>query len=138
MDKKEKLLNEINMCARIALTSYTEFKGHVCCEELKKELEREEAYYTDLLSKSKKLLGEDIPSNSMSAFQKMGMKMKLMMNKHDDGIIAEMLIKGNEMGFLAVNKAYNRNGELQSEVNDLTTSLLNEFDISRKNLGKFL
>ena len=76
MDKREKLLNELNMSARIAITSYDEFKGHVHSEALKEEIERQRAFYERLLSESKKLLGDDIPSNSMSCFQKMGMRMK--------------------------------------------------------------
>ena len=137
MDKREKLLNELNMCARIALTSYKEFKGHVGNPELKEELDRERNFYERLLEESKKLLRDDIPKNSMSCFQKMGMRMKLFFND-DDCTVADMLLEGTLMGFVNVNKALNRLGKTEDEVVTLARETLEEFKTSFNNLARFL
>ena len=127
MDRPEYILNEINKGIKMGMDSISNISEKVSDSKLKDDLQFEYNKYNEILNDVNNELGkyDEFPKEVNHAQKMMGWfdVQFSTLNDTSDSKIAEMLIKGTNMGIIKGVKLLNNN----PETTDTIKNILNEF-----------
>ena len=127
MNRPEYILNEINKGIKMGMDSISSIAEKVTDDKLKDDLQFEYNKYNEILNDVNAELGkyEEFPKELNPAQKMMGwFDIQIStLNDNSDSKIAEMLIKGTNMGIIEGVKLKNQN----PDANDKTQKILDDF-----------
>ena len=128
--------------ARIALQSISDLLPSVDDQELKEELRSQYEGYEQISSKMAKFMAEKgLEVKSINVMKKAmlwgSIKLKTMFNNSKNQI-AEMMLKGTDMGIIELTAMLNEEKNLEPEIKDLLQELLYKEETYQERLKKYL
>ena len=128
--------------ARIALQSISDLLPNVDDNELKEELRSQYEGYEQIASKMSKYMSENgLEVKSINVVKKAmlwgSIKLKTLFNNSKNQI-AEMMLKGTDMGIIELTAMLNEQENLLPEIKDLLQELLYKEETYQERLKKFL
>ena len=128
MNRPEYILNEINKGIKMGMDSISSIAEKVTDDQLKDDLQSEYNQYNEILNDVNAELGkyEEFPKELNPAQKMMGwfdIQMSTLTDDSDSKI-AEMLIKGTNMGIIEGVKLLNNNPETTNEIKNILTNFI--------------
>ena len=128
MNRPEYILNEINKGIKMGMDSISSIAEKVTDDQLKDDLQSESNQYNTILNDVNAELGkyEEFPKELNPAQKMMGwFDIQIStMTDDSDSKIAEMLIKGTNMGIIEGVKLLNNNPETTPEIKNILTNFI--------------
>ena len=142
MDRPEYILNEINKGIKMGMDSISSIAEKVTDDQLKDDLQSEYNQYNTILNDVNAELGkyEEFPKELNPAQKMMGwfdIQMSTLTDDSDSKI-AEMLIKGTNMGIIEGVKLLNSNPETTLEIKNILTNFIQFQENNVERLKKYL
>ena len=142
MDRPEYILNEINKGIKMGMDSISTIAEKVTDDQLKDDLQSEYNQYNTILNDVNAELGkyEEFPKELNPAQKMMGwfdIQMSTLTDDSDSKI-AEMLIKGTNMGIIEGVKLLNNNPETTPEIKKILTNFIQFQENNVERLKKYL
>ena len=136
MNRPEYILNEINKGIKMGMDSISSIAEKVTDDQLKDDLQSEYNQYNTILNDVNAELGkyEEFPKELNPAQKMMGwfdIQMSTLTDDSDSKI-AEMLIKGTNMGIIEGVKLLNSNPETTLEIKNILTNFIQFQEIMLK------
>ena len=142
MNRPEYILNEINKGIKMGMDSISSIAEKVTDSQLKDDLQSEYNQYNTILNDVNAELGkyEEFPKELNPAQKMMGwFDIQIStMTDDSDSKIAEMLIKGTNMGIIEGVKLLNHNPETTTEIKNILTNFIQFQENNVKRLKKYL
>ena len=142
MNKPEYILNEINKGIKMGMDSISTIAEKVTDDQLKDDLQSEYNQYNEILNDVNAELGkyEEFPKELNPAQKMMGwFDIQISTLTDDsDSKIAEMLIKGTNMGIIEGVKLLNNNPETTNEIKNILTNFIQFQENNVERLKKYL
>ncbi len=142
MNKPEYILNEINKGIKMGMDSISTIAEKVTDDQLKDDLQSEYNQYNEILNDVNAELGkyEEFPKELNPAQKMMGwFDVQIStMTDDSDSKIAEMLIKGTNMGIIEGVKLLNNNPETTPEIKNILTNFIQFQENNVERLKKYL
>ncbi len=142
MNRPEYILNEINKGIKMGMDSISSIAEKVTDDQLKDDLQSEYNQYNTILNDVNAELGkyEEFPKELNPAQKMMGwfdIQMSTLTDDSDSKI-AEMLIKGTNMGIIEGAKLLNNNPETTPEIKNILTNFIQFQENNVERLKKYL
>lgn len=142
MNRPEYILNEINKGIKMGMDSISTIAEKVTDDQLKDDLQSEYNQYNAILNDVNNELGkyEEFPKELNPAQKMMGwfdIQMSTLTDDSDSKI-AEMLIKGTNMGIIEGVKLLNNNPETTPEIKNILTNFIQFQENNVERLKKYL
>ena len=142
MNRPEYILNEINKGIKMGMDSISSIAEKVTDDQLKDDLQSEYNQYNAILNDINAELGkyEEFPKELNPAQKMMGwfdIQMSTLTD-NSDSKIAEMLIKGTNMGIIEGVKLLNNNPETTPEIKNILTNFIQFQENNVERLKKYL
>ncbi len=142
MNRPEYILNEINKGIKMGMDSISSIAEKVTDDQLKDDLQSEYNQYNAILNDVNAELGkyEEFPKELNPAQKMMGwfdIQMSTLTD-NSDSKIAEMLIKGTNMGIIEGVKLLNNNPETTPEIKNILTNFIQFQENNVERLKKYL
>ena len=142
MNRPEYILNEINKGIKMGMDSISSIAEKVTDDQLKDDLQYEYNQYNSILNDVNAELGkyEEFPKELNPAQKMMGwfdIQMSTLTDDSDSKI-AEMLIKGTNMGIIEGVKLLNNNPETTPEIKNILTNFIQFQENNVERLKKYL
>ena len=142
MNRPEYILNEINKGIKMGMDSISSIAEKVTDDQLKDDLQSEYNQYNAILNDVNAQLGkyEEFPKELNPAQKMMGwfdIQMSTLTD-NSDSKIAEMLIKGTNMGIIEGVKLLNNNPETTPEIKNILTNFIQFHENNVERLKKYL
>ena len=142
MNRPEYILNEINKGIKMGMDSISSIAEKVTDDQLKDDLQSEYNQYNAILNDVNAELGkyEEFPKELNPAQKMMGwfdIQMSTLTD-NSDSKIAEMLIKGTNMGIIEGVKLLNHNPETTTEIKNILTNFVQFQENNVERLKKYL
>ena len=142
MNRPEYILNEINKGIKMGMDSISSIAEKVTDDQLKDDLQSEYNQYNTILNDVNAELGkyEEFPKELNPAQKMMGwfdIQISTMTDESDSKI-AEMLIKGTNMGIIEGVKLLNNNPETTPEIKNILTNFIQFQENNVERLKKYL
>ncbi len=142
MNRPEYILNEINKGIKMGMDSISSIAEKVTDDQLKDDLQSEYNQYNTILNDVNAELGkyEEFPKELNPAQKMMGwfdIQMSTLTDDSDSKI-AEMLIKGTNMGIIEGVKLLNSNPETTLEIKNILTNFIQFQENNVERLKKYL
>ena len=142
MNRPEYILNEINKGIKMGMDSISSIAEKVTDDQLKDDLQSEYNQYNSILNDVNAELGkyEEFPKELNPAQKMMGwfdIQMSTLTD-NSDSKIAEMLIKGTNMGIIEGVKLLNNNPETTPEIKNILTNFIQFQENNVERLKKYL
>ena len=142
MNRPEYILNEINKGIKMGMDSISSIAEKVTDDQLKDDLQYEYNQYNAILNDVNAELGkyEEFPKELNPAQKMMGwfdIQMSTLTDDSDSKI-AEMLIKGTNMGIIEGVKLLNNNPETTPEIKNILTNFIQFQENNVERLKKYL
>ena len=142
MNRPEYILNEINKGIKMGMDSISSIAKKVTDDQLKDDLQSEYNQYNTILNDVNAELGkyEEFPKELNPAQKMMGwfdIQMSTLTDDSDSKI-AEMLIKGTNMGIIEGVKLLNNNPETTPEIKNILTNFIQFQENNVERLKKYL
>ena len=142
MNRPEYILNEINKGIKMGMDSISSIAEKVTDDQLKDDLQYEYNQYNTILNDVNAELGkyEEFPKELNPAQKMMGwfdIQMSTLTDDSDSKI-AEMLIKGTNMGIIEGVKLLNNNPESTPEIKNILTNFIQFQENNVERLKKYL
>ena len=142
MNRPEYILNEINKGIKMGMDSISSIAEKVTDDQLKDDLQSEYNQYNEILNDVNAELGkyEEFPKELNPAQKMMGwfdIQMSTLTD-NSDSKIAEMLIKGTNMGIIEGVKLLNNNPETTPEIKNILTNFIQFQENNVERLKKYL
>ena len=142
MNRPEYILNEINKGIKMGMDSISSIAEKVTDDQLKDDLQSEYNQYNTILNDVNAELGkyEEFPKELNPAQKMMGwFDIQIStMTDDSDSKIAEMLIKGTNMGIIEGVKLLNNNPETTPEIKNILTNFIQFQENNVERLIKYL
>ena len=142
MNRPEYILNEVNKGIKMGMDSISSIAEKVTDDQLKDDLQSEYNQYNTILNDVNAELGkyEEFPKELNPAQKMMGWFDIQMSTLTDDSDykIAEMLIKGTNMGIIEGVKLLNNNPETTPEIKNILTNFIQFQENNVERLKKYL
>lgn len=142
MNRPEYILNEINKGIKMGMDSISSIAEKVTDDQLKDDLQSEYNQYNTILNDVNAELGkyEEFPKELNPAQKMMGwFDVQIStMTDNSDSKIAEMLIKGTNMGIIEGVKLLNNNPETTPEIKNILTNFIQFQENNVERLKKYL
>ncbi len=142
MNRPEYILNEINKGIKMGMDSISTIAEKVTDDQLKDDLQSEYNQYNEILNDVNAELGkyEEFPKELNPAQKMMGwFDVQIStMTDDSDSKIAEMLIKGTNMGIIEGVKLLNNNPETTPEIKNILTNFIQFQENNVERLKKYL
>ena len=142
MNRPEYILNEINKGIKMGMDSISSIAEKVTDDQLKDDLQYEYNQYNAILNDVNAELGkyEEFPKELNPAQKMMGwFDVQIStMTDDSDSKIAEMLIKGTNMGIIEGVKLLNNNPETTPEIKNILTNFIQFQENNVERLKKYL
>ena len=142
MNRPEYILNEINKGIKMGMDSISSIAEKVTDDQLKDDLQSEYNQYNTILNDVNAELGkyEEFPKELNPAQKMMGwFDVQIStMTDDSDSKIAEMLIKGTNMGIIEGVKLLNNNPETTPEIKNILTNFIQFQENNVERLKKYL
>lgn len=142
MNRPEYILNEINKGIKMGMDSISSIAEKVTDDQLKDDLQSEYNQYNTILNDVNAELGkyEEFPKELNPAQKIMGwFDIQIStMTDDSDSKIAEMLIKGTNMGIIEGVKLLNNNPETTPEIKNILTNFIQFQENNVERLKKYL
>ena len=142
MNRPEYILNEINKGIKMGMASISSIAEKVTDDQLKDDLQSEYNQYNEILNDVNAELGkyEEFPKELNPAQKMMGwFDIQISTLTDDsDSKIAEMLIKGTNMGIIEGVKLLNNNPETTNEIKNILTNFIQFQENNVERLKKYL
>ena len=142
MNRPEYILNEINKGIKMGMDSISSIAEKVTDDQLKDDLQYEYNQYNSILNDVNAELGkyEEFPKELNPAQKMMGwFDVQIStMTDNSDSKIAEMLIKGTNMGIIEGVKLLNNNPETTPEIKNILTNFIQFQENNVERLKKYL
>ena len=142
MNRPEYILNEINKGIKMGMDSISSIAEKVTDDKLKDDLQSEYNQYNEILNAVNAELGkyEEFPKELNPAQKMMGwFDIQIStMTDDSDSKIAEMLIKGTNMGIIEGVKLLNNNPETTTEIKNILTNFIQFQENNVERLKKYL
>ncbi len=142
MNRPEYILNEINKGIKMGMDSISSIAEKVTDDQLKDDLQSEYNQYNEILNDVNAELGkyEEFPKELNPAQKMMGwFDIQIStMTDNSDSKIAEMLIKGTNMGIIEGVKLLNNNPETTNEIKNILTNFIQFQENNVERLKKYL
>ena len=142
MNRPEYILNEINKGIKMGMDSISTIAEKVTDDQLKDDLQSEYNQYNTILNDVNAELGkyEEFPKELNPAQKMMGwFDVQIStMTDDSDSKIAEMLIKGTNMGIIEGVKLLNNNPETTPEIKNILTNFIQFQENNVERLKKYL
>ena len=142
MNRPEYILNEINKGIKRGMDSISSIAEKVTDDQLKDDLQSEYNQYNEILNDVNAELGkyEEFPKELNPAQKMMGwFDIQIStMTDNSDSKIAEMLIKGTNMGIIEGVKLLNNNPETTNEIKNILTNFIQFQENNVERLKKYL
>ena len=142
MNRPEYILNEINKGIKMGMDSISSIAEKVTDDKLKDDLQFEYNKYNEILNDVNAELGkyEEFPKELNPAQKMMGwFDVQIStMTDDSDSKIAEMLIKGTNMGIIEGVKLLNNNPETTPEIKNILTNFIQFQENNVERLKKYL
>ncbi len=142
MNRPEYILNEINKGIKMGMDSISSIAEKVTDDQLKDDLQSEYNQYNTILNDVNAELGkyEEFPKELNPAQKMMGwFDIQIStMTDDSDSKIAEMLIKGTNMGIIEGVKLLNNNPETTPEIKNILTNFIQFQENNVERLKKYL
>ena len=142
MNRPEYILNEVNKGIKMGMDSISSIAKKVTDDQLKDDLQSEYNQYNTILNDVNAELGkyEEFPKELNPAQKMMGwfdIQMSTLTDDSDSKI-AEMLIKGTNMGIIEGVKLLNNNPETTLEIKNILTNFIQFQENNVERLKKYL
>lgn len=142
MNRPEYILNEINKGIKMGMDSISSIAEKVTDDQLKDDLQSEYNQYNTILNDVNAELGkyEEFPKELNPAQKMMGwfdIQMSTLTDDSDSKI-AEMLIKGTNMGIIEGVKLLNNNPETTPKIKNILTNFIQFQENNVERLKKYL
>ena len=142
MNRPEYILNEINKGIKMGMDSISSIAEKVTDDQLKDDLQYEYNQYNAILNDVNAELGkyEEFPKELNPAQKMMGwfdIQMSTLTD-NSDSKIAEILIKGTNMGIIEGVKLLNNNPETTPEIKNILTNFIQFQENNVERLKKYL
>ena len=142
MNRPEYILNEINKGIKMGMDSISTIAEKVTDDQLKDDLQSEYNQYNEILNDVNAELGkyEEFPKELNPAQKMMGwfdIQMSTLTD-NSDSKIAEILIKGTNMGIIEGVKLLNNNPETTPEIKNILTNFIQFQENNVERLKKYL
>ena len=142
MNRPEYILNEINKGIKMGMDSISSIAEKVTDDQVKDDLQSEYNQYNSILNDVNAELGkyEEFPKELNPAQKMMGwfdIQMSTLID-NSDSKIAEMLIKGTNMGIIEGVKLLNNNPETTPEIKNILTNFIQFQENNVERLKKYL
>ena len=142
MNNNLEFLNFISKNAEMGFTSIKDLIDIIEDEELKKIIEKQQEKYEEIYNEASELIDKyDEDQKGVSPMEKFTsyimIKMSLLTDKSTNHI-AEMMIKGSNMGIIDIRKKLNSYDEIDKKVNRLGEKLLETEENNIEKLKPFL
>ena len=142
MNRPEYILNEINKGIKMGMDSISTIAEKVTDDQLKDDLQSEYNQYNGILNDVNAELGkyEEFPKELNPAQKMMGwfdIQMSTLTDDSDSKI-AEMLIKGTNMGIIEGVKLLNNNPETTDTIKNILTNFIQFQENNVERLKKYL
>ena len=142
MNRPEYILNEVNKGIKMGMDSISSIAEKVTDDQLKDDLQYEYNQYNAILNDVNAELGkyEEFPKELNPAQKMMGwfdIQMSTLTD-NSDSKIAEMLIKGTNMGIIEGVKLLNNNPETTPEIKNILTNFIQFQENNVERLKKYL
>lgn len=142
MNRPEYILNEINKGIKMGMDSISSIAEKVTDEQLKDDLQSEYNQYNTILNEVNSELGkyEEFPKELNPAQKMMGwFDVQIStMTDNSDSKIAEMLIKGTNMGIIEGVKLLNHNPETTDNIKNILTNFIQFQENNVERLKQYL
>ena len=142
MNRPEYILNEINKGIKMGMDSISSIAEKVTDDQLKDDLQSEYNQYNEILNDVNAELGkyEEFPKELNPAQKMMGwFDIQIStLTDNSDSKIAEMLIKGTNMGIIEGVKLLNNNPETTNEIKNILTNFIQFQENNVERLKKYL
>ena len=142
MNRPEYILNEVNKGIKMGMDSISSIAEKVTDDQLKDDLQSEYNQYNEILNDVNAELGkyEEFPKELNPAQKMMGwFDIQISTLTDDsDSKIAEMLIKGTNMGIIEGVKLLNNNPETTNEIKNILTNFIQFQENNVERLKKYL
>ena len=142
MNRPEYILNEINKGIKMGMDSISSIAEKVTDDQLKDDLQSEYNQYNTILNDVNAELGkyEEFPKELNPAQKMMGwFDIQIStMTDDSDSKIAEMLIKGTNMGIIEGVKLLNNNPETTDTIKNILTNFIQFQENNVERLKKYL
>ena len=142
MNRPEYILNEINKGIKMGMDSISSIAEKVTDDQLKDDLQYEYNQYNAILNDVNAELGkyEEFPKELNPAQKMMGWSDIQMstLTDNSDSKIAEMLIKGTNMGIIEGVKLLNNNPETTDTIKNILTNFIQFQENNVERLKKYL
>ncbi len=142
MNRPEYILNEINKGIKMGMDSISSIAEKVTDDQLKDDLQSQYNQYNTILNDVNAELGkyEEFPKELNPAQKMMGwFDIQIStMTDDSDSKIAEMLIKGTNMGIIEGVKLLNNNPETTPEIKNILTNFIQFQENNVERLKKYL
>ena len=142
MNRPEYILNEVNKGIKMGMDSISSIAEKVTDDQLKDDLQSEYNQYNAILNDVNAELGkyEEFPKELNPAQKMMGwfdIQMSTLTD-NSDSKIAEMLIKGTNMGIIEGVKLLNNNPETTDTIKNILTNFIQFQENNVERLKKYL
>ena len=142
MNRPEYILNEVNKGIKMGMDSISSIAEKVTDDQLKDDLQYEYNQYNSILNDVNAELGkyEEFPKELNPAQKMMGwfdIQMSTLTD-NSDSKIAEMLIKGTNMGIIEGVKLLNNNPETTENIKNILTNFIHFQENNVERLKKYL
>ena len=142
MNRPEYILNEVNKGIKMGMDSISSIAEKVTDDQLKDDLQSEYNQYNAILNDVNAELGkyEEFPKELNPAQKMMGwfdIQMSTLTD-NSDSKIAEMLIKGTNMGIIEGVKLLNNNPETTDSIKNILTNFIQFQENNVERLKKYL
>lgn len=142
MNRPEYILNEVNKGIKMGMDSISSIAEKVTDDQLKDDLQYEYNQYNAILNDVNAELGkyEEFPKELNPAQKMMGwfdIQMSTLTD-NSDSKIAEMLIKGTNMGIIEGVKLLNNNPETTENIKNILTNFIHFQENNVERLKKYL
>lgn len=142
MNRPEYILNEVNKGIKMGMDSISSIAEKVTDDQLKDDLQYEYNQYNAILNDVNAELGkyEEFPKELNPAQKMMGwfdIQMSTLTD-NSDSKIAEMLIKGTNMGIIEGVKLLNNNLETTENIKNILTNFIHFQENNVERLKKYL
>ena len=142
MNRPEYILNEVNKGIKMGMDSISSIAEKVTYDQLKDDLQSEYNQYNAILNDVNAELGkyEEFPKELNPAQKMMGwfdIQMSTLTD-NSDSKIAEMLIKGTNMGIIEGVKLLNNNPETTDTIKNILTNFIQFQENNVERLKKYL
>lgn len=142
MNRPEYILNEVNKGIKMGMDSISSIAEKVTDNQLKDDLQYEYNQYNAILNDVNAELGkyEEFPKELNPAQKMMGwfdIQMSTLTD-NSDSKIAEMLIKGTNMGIIEGVKLLNNNPETTENIKNILTNFIHFQENNVERLKKYL